>query len=246
MIVCQDADVLVLLIHFAEKLCQETWFKAGTTRHHRNIKIHSIDMPLDVRRNLVAFHAITGCDTVSSFCGIGKKRAWKVFLKHPHLLQNLGLGEITTETVARAEEFVCHLYQPNSPLTSINRVRSKMFQKGMKELENLPPTADALKQHILRAHFQAAVWRSANIPQPDIPVPTDSGWSLVQDSLLPVLTTANAVTTEYTPLLTCRCTNCATSKCSCRSKFLRCIAACQCSEHLCHNPYNPAIDDEEN
>ncbi len=243
-VVCQDTDVLVLLTHFADKLCQEIWFKAGTTRQHRNIKIHSIEMPLDVRGNLVAFHAITGCDTVSSFYGIGKKKAWKVFLKHPHLLQNLGLGEITTETVAKAEEFVCRLYQPNSALTSINKVRSKMFQKGMKELENLPPTANALKQHILRAHFQAAVWRSANSPKPGIPEPTDSGWHLVQDSLVPVLTTANPIPSAYTPLLTCRCTNCATSKCTCRSKHLRCIAACQCSEQLCHNPYNPATDDE--
>jgi hypothetical protein len=79
-VVCHDTDVLVLLIHFAEQLSKEIWFKTGTAKKTRLIKVHAITVPPRVRTNLPAFHAITGCDTVSQFYGIGKRSAWRYFL----------------------------------------------------------------------------------------------------------------------------------------------------------------------
>lgn len=52
-------------------------------------------MHAEVRDSLVAFHSLTGCDTVSQFCGMGKKTAWKIFLQHPELLTTLGNGDLT-------------------------------------------------------------------------------------------------------------------------------------------------------
>ena len=78
-VVCRDTDVLLLLIHFAHELGEEVWFKAGTAKDRRFIQVHKVQLPLNVRENLPAFHAISGCDTVSQFYGVGKKKSWKVF-----------------------------------------------------------------------------------------------------------------------------------------------------------------------
>jgi hypothetical protein len=35
------------------------------------------NIPLGIAGNFLFFHAFTGCDAVSAFCGIGKRSAWK-------------------------------------------------------------------------------------------------------------------------------------------------------------------------
>ena len=45
-----------------------------------------------------------------------------------------------------------------------DEARDLMFGKS-KSPESLPPTSDALKLHIERAHFQASVWKQANCCQ---------------------------------------------------------------------------------
>ena len=60
----------------------------------------------EVVENLLGFHAITGCDTVSSFAEHGKKLCWAVFLQHPELLKGAGRDG----AIAEVEQFVCHLY----------------------------------------------------------------------------------------------------------------------------------------
>jgi hypothetical protein len=57
-----------------------------------------------------------------------------------------------------------------------------MFGKS-KSPESLPPTSDALKLHIERAHFQANVWKQANVVKPVLPSVT-MGWSLDGDRLI--------------------------------------------------------------
>ena len=47
---------------------------------------------------LLAFHAVTGCDTVSQFAGHSKVTACKVFKQNNQLLTTLGFGELTEET----------------------------------------------------------------------------------------------------------------------------------------------------
>ena len=45
--------------------------------------VHDIVQKLDssVVQALPAFHAITGCDSVSSISGIGKTKAWKAMIR---------------------------------------------------------------------------------------------------------------------------------------------------------------------
>jgi hypothetical protein len=127
---------------------------------------------------LVAFHAITGCDTVSQFSGIGKKTAWKVFL-HAELLDNLGIGDYTEVTFISCEKFVSLLYMSVAnakPITSINELRHDLFTKGQKEADKLPPTKSALTEHLKRAHYQSFVWRQSTSAEISLPSPVGHGW----------------------------------------------------------------------
>ncbi|KAL2081649.1 hypothetical protein ACEWY4_023502 [Coilia grayii] len=159
---CRDTDVLVLLLVFAQRLSPEVWIKAGTAKKPCYIKVHEIKQPNDIINGLLAFHAITGCDTTSQFTRIGKKTAWKVFQQCPHLLQNFGEEEVPTpDTLCLAEQFVCKLYEPKSTSKSIHEVRCALFRKVKANVDTLPPTKDALSLHLMRAHYQTKIWKQS-------------------------------------------------------------------------------------
>ena len=67
----RDTDVLLLLLaHYDRMGCTRLYMKAGLY-----FPVHEIQMLLsiDLVDTLLAFHAITGCDSVSQFSGHGKK-----------------------------------------------------------------------------------------------------------------------------------------------------------------------------
>ena len=74
-----DSDVIVIGISKFEHLgLQELWIDFGTGKAHRYIPVHTICQNLGPDRccALPLFHSFTGCDTTSSFLGIGKKTGW--------------------------------------------------------------------------------------------------------------------------------------------------------------------------
>ena len=91
----RDTDVLILLVaHFASMQCTRLWMKSGTAKKQKYLPIHDIHQQFQKSEldSLIAFHAITGCDSVSYLAGYGKKTAWKTFKSHPTLLQNVCVG----------------------------------------------------------------------------------------------------------------------------------------------------------
>ena len=89
---------LLLFAHLRKMSCTQLWMKTGTAKKPKYLPIHSIrdrlkgTIPeLDA---ILAFHALTGCDTVSFFAGHSKKTAWKTFTKEPNLISDLGSGEL--------------------------------------------------------------------------------------------------------------------------------------------------------
>ena len=74
-----DTDVVVLAVaQFQNNYLQlsELWIEFGTGKHYRFIPAHSVALSMGPERAsaLPFFHAFTGCDTTSAFCGIGKKQ----------------------------------------------------------------------------------------------------------------------------------------------------------------------------
>ena len=53
-------------------------------------------------------------------------------------------------------------------------------------LKTVPPTSEAFKENVLRAHFQVAVWKSAPEPDPPSLDPKEYGW--VRDEVTKTLT----------------------------------------------------------
>ena len=88
--------------------------------------------------------------------------------------------EITQELVEVLAEFLCKMYGFNC--TSVNKVRSKMFTKRLKQEKRppdlllLPPCQSVLKYHMQRAVYVTKLWRYSDIPPIDAPRFAEFGW----------------------------------------------------------------------
>ena len=71
--------------------------------------------------------------------------------------------------------------------------------------ENLPPTQDALLEHVQRANYQAGVWSRALPAKPDIPSPCDHGWELVDGQLAVKWMTQKPAPDDLLVLVNCHC-----------------------------------------
>ena len=150
----RDTDVLLLLAHYSRIDCIRLYMKAGTSKAPTYLPVHEILQNLSVEQldTLLAFHAVTGCNNVSQFSGHGikKKPAWQVFQQHHTALFGLGKGPVTDHIVMSTEKFICKMYGVPE-VDTCNKARVKLFCIGRAH-ESLPPTSDATKFHIMRAH----------------------------------------------------------------------------------------------
>ena len=231
---CRDTDVLVLLLVFANQLSQGIWMKAGTAKKPRYIKVHAIALPNEILKGLLAFHAITGCDTTSQFTGHGKRTTWKVFLQYPHLLHNFAEDDVPSPaSISLAEEFVCKLYDNKTTSKSIQEVCCALFRKLKANVDSLPPTEDALSLHIMRAHYQTRIWKQSMVAHPKLPLPINSGWHMVDGVLVPQLLTKEPIQAKCLPLTVCGCkesgSQCNSRHCLCRRRGMFCSGACGCA-----------------
>ena len=83
---------------------------------------------------------------------------WQVFVfkDHHELLCRLGDGDLAQDTISSAEAFVCHVFNVSDHAHTRNEAIFMLFSL-VKKPEALPPMSDALKLHIMRAHYQSMV-----------------------------------------------------------------------------------------
>ena len=210
------------------------------------IPVHSVCQTLaqDVRRNLSTIHSLSGCDSTSQFAGYGKKSMWKIFLQSPSLLAKLGHdNHLSEDRISYVEEFVVKLYMPASDMTSIDTLRARLFRQ--KSPDALPPTHDALVQHMLRVNYQALIWYKSIESKLELPPAQDSGWELNPAGQLQTkLLSQPAIPQTCVELLTCSCkTQCRRITCTCQKNQLHCTRACKCHEKHCMNPYKAVYSD---
>lgn len=105
-----------------------------------------------------------------------------------------------------------------------------LFTKKGTGLEGLPPTHDALKQHVMRATYQGGyVWGQATIPTPVLPDPTDWGWTLGREGhMQPRWTTLPAAAVSCKELVHCGCKKSCSKRCKCVKAGLPCTPLCVC------------------
>lgn len=119
---------------------------------------------------LPAFHALTGCDTTSCFSGKGKKTARSTWKSYPEVTPALRLSKACVSRILPTlERFVVLIYDRCSTENGVNSARQTLFAQKNREIENIPPTKDALPQHVL---YQC----------PKLPSPNEFGWMKLENS----------------------------------------------------------------
>ena len=73
-----DTDVEMLACYHQEDIPARIVFLSGTQSRSRAFSILDVcqHLGIDIYRSLLGLHALTGCDTVSTFCGKGKKKGF--------------------------------------------------------------------------------------------------------------------------------------------------------------------------
>ena len=240
-----DTDIIAILTgaYFELALAYplaDIWVAFGKGKKFRFYCINHICASLgeSKARALPVFHALTGCDTTSAFRGKGKKSSWKawksfeevtetfVFLAG-HPFEHLDYDSMHFH---RIERFTVILYDKTSPLSLVNEAREDLFCQKNRAMDRIPPTRNALLQHIQRAIFQAGIWTTCTEAVPVIPTPDDFAWTKDESTnlWLPVWMTIPEVSKACSELIRCSCKGDCTN-CKCGRANLVCSPLCKCN-----------------
>ena len=191
--VFEHAVLILLVSHFQRMQCQHLWMKSGTSKKRRYIPIDAVlnKLPNGSASSLLAFHALTGCDTTSYIANRTKRSSWKIFKEHHGLLKNLGIGELIDDTIQSSETFACRIY--NVHRTDSIDAEWHLLSSTTGKPEAMAPTSDALRFHLKRVHYQSMIWRNAHCATPELPAPSEMGWRLMDSELQPVLMTLSPI-----------------------------------------------------
>ena len=232
-----DTDVVVLAVSFFSYFSStELWVHFGVGKNVRLIPVHELSAAISpsCRVALPAFHALTGCDTVSCFYGRGKRSAWSAWDSYPQLTEALlslcnVSSEVDESTLSALERYIVILYDRTSDCVNLNAARKQLFTKKSRTLDNLPPTSDAFLMHVKRAVYQAAHCWSHSL-QKQLPVhdPATWGWCKSDEKWTPVWMTLPEVSDTCRELICCSCKKVCTSRCKCAQANLPCTGLCHC------------------
>ena len=107
MIIGNYTDIVVIILYiFCDLKIDQLWIEYGCGKNCRWLPIHNYVKLLGEENYRASpfWYALTGCDTVSSFCGRRKKTAWdawscfaevtQYFLKYLYMMQLFFLNSI--------------------------------------------------------------------------------------------------------------------------------------------------------
>ena len=237
-VVSEDTDVFVLLIAFAKDIPASFYQKRGTSTRVQYMDIGKLGAVLGdkLSQALIAFHAFTGCDTVSAFAGRGKTGPLKQLKKDEVAIDafvQLGTSwNVDQSLTSKLQEFTCRMYAASSKTCKVNILRHEMFLSKRGEVDSSThthPCEDSLKQHMQRANYQAGVWRGALMPMPDIPEPDGHGWIKIADGGLDLDWIHRQVAPDAVlELLACQCKRkCVPDDCPCMVNGFKCTYMCR-------------------
>ena len=234
-----DTDVVLAVSTANEMTYEQLIVPFGTGKTFRYLDATHMPRKLgnDKCDALPAFHALTGCDTTSGFAGRGKRTAWSVWNKFEHVTPALRTL-VQTPTAAHIdgilptiERFVILMYDKEIPDDSVNKARQTLFTQKGREIEKIPPTKDALRQHVLRAAYQDGhLWDQALLKAPQLPSREEFGWKRENASpqwevkwtnLPPAGAACRAV-------VKCGCVKGCRRRCKCVKENLPCTLLCKC------------------
>ena len=261
-VIADDTDVFVLLLYYYNKYnldCCIVMEEASKERKCVDIKA-TVQKHKQIIPSLPSAHSLSGCDTVAQCWGIGKAKVVKVLQTG---VQMFSLGNIAAnlpDVLHEATVFTAACY--GHPETdNLGTLHFKVWKGktgraslvSSPKLMSLPPTFEAFKLNVERAHFQACIWLNCDNLDPPKMDPEEYGWvkDRLNKTLMPVMTPKNTLPApEYIlKLIKCTCEHCSTAKCSCATARLQCSVFCKCDGgSQCRNPeklINEESSDEE-
>lgn len=219
-----DTDVLIILLGNLHYIADtNVWMEIG---HSSKNTLRFLDctqmwevLGQEYCRALLAFHVFTGCDYCASFFGIGKKKAYKYFLKNKTLqtvFANFGeYSHISSDDLKEIEKFVSSMY--GQMTTNVNDARTNIFNKTYNTSKDLskdilkvkksldsrrmPPCERVITQKVKRLKYICNIWSNATSAQPSNLDPTNFGWLLSDDKLVPLWFDGDAVPNSISEII---------------------------------------------
>ena len=188
-----DTDVVVIAVaKFQYLSLSELWIEFGVGKHLKYLPAHDISCSIGEEKSqaLLAFHAFTGCDQTSSFAHYGKKTAWEAWGAFNEVtaafqaLSNAPTVDVVDEVMPILERYVTIMYDRTSACMKVNDARRDQFTRKGRDIEAIPPTSDALRQHAKRSTYQAGhCWGNSLVPSPPFPCSSEWGWVKVANDM---------------------------------------------------------------
>ena len=177
---------------------------------------------------LSAPHAFTGCDTVSSIAGSSKKTAWETWEVCDEVTATFCvLGATPTPSIVddsldTMERFVVLLYDRTSNHEHVNDARKQLYTQKCRAIDALPPTQEAIRQHMRRTAYQAGYcWGQMMVAAAWVWTKRDTGCDVCW-------TTLPEATEACRQLRRCGCKKGCRGQCKCRKAVLQRTALCLC------------------
>ena len=178
-IVCDDTDVLLILLHYFGDLSVSTNF----VTQHNTMSLRLIHEVLgrDNCEALLGFHALNGYDQTGKFYGHSNLNCWHKSLSSLRdvikAFRNLGV-DLGKQEKDSPVKYVMGFYCKGKPKTisDLGELRWFLFLKHQIVSIRLPPTTKAFEQAIQRSHFTTLQWKSSHITSPILPDPCDFHW----------------------------------------------------------------------
>ena len=129
--------------------------------------------------------------------------------------------------MAQIEAFMCRLYKDRTA-SSLNAVRVRLFLTCNKP-EEMPPTTDSAKFHILRAFSQYFIWVNAHIPfiGEESERLISKCFLLKDKKLQPIMSERPMLDEKTIKIVSCNCkTGCKNKMCPCRKVPIPCSILC--------------------
>ena len=183
------------------------------------------------------FHAFTGCDTVSFFHSKGKRSYWLTWNVFEDITQTfselLSQPSVVEDSLPMIERYVVLLYDRTSQEFNVDTARKVMFAQKGRELARIPPTKDALAQHLKRAVFQSSlIWNKSIEKEMNVPSSGDLGWQKPSEDAvgwIPVWTKLPPAPDACSELVKCGCRKGCNKQCKCKKANFACTSLCRCA-----------------
>jgi hypothetical protein len=241
-----DTDVMVICIASSSKLSCRLLLSTGSANNPHFVEINNVasNLGTDMCDAMIGFHAFTGCDQVSGFVGSAKNKArtFSKLKKCPESVKamtELGNHEQTQGVLAeKCEKYICQIYDYPEE-TSADEVRVKQYLARPHATHLLAPTSDAARKHIMRANYQAMIWKNSLIAEPDLPSPNGNGWLEKEHDFEIDWGDLQPAPKGVLQFLHCGCKGaCDTNRCSCCKHKLPCTSLCKCSSNCVNEDRN--------